>query len=161
MNDRCCFEVLDHSLKDICNKPDTSFRGKSIMLGGDFTQTLPVKKKASKPKIIDASITSSNLWPAFKTYIIMQNIRLHHSEITETERIHIQNFSTWLLNIGDGTIGDLDETDNENTFNVQMPTELCISDSDTALATLIRFIYDQKTLQTTSQRDMQKKAIVF
>nr|GEZ44943.1 DNA helicase [Tanacetum cinerariifolium] len=82
MNDRCCFEVLDRSLKDICNKPDTSFRG------------------------------------------------------------------------------DLDETDNENTFNVQMPIELCISDSDTALATLIRFIYDQKTLQTPSQRDMQKKAIV-
>nr|GEW86110.1 DNA helicase [Tanacetum cinerariifolium] len=56
--------------------------------------------------------------------------------------------------------GDLDETDNENTFDVQIPTELCISDSDTTLATLISFIYDQKTLQTPTLRDMQKKAIV-
>nr|GEZ20055.1 DNA helicase [Tanacetum cinerariifolium] len=152
--------ALDRSLKDICNKPDTSFGSKSIMLGGDFRQTLPVKKKASKPEIIDASITSSYLWPTFKTYTVMQNMRLHHLEITETERIHIQNFSTWLLHIGDGTIGDPDETDNEDTFSIQMPTELCILDSDTALATLISFIYDQKTLQTPTPRDLQKKAIV-
>nr|GEU29273.1 DNA helicase [Tanacetum cinerariifolium] len=123
-------------------------------------QTLPVKKKASKPEIIDASITSSYLWPTFKAYTLMQNMRLHHSDITETERIHIQNFSTWLLHIGDGTIGDPDETNDEDTFTVQMPTELCISDSDKTLATLISFIYDEKTLQTPTPTDLQKKAIV-
>nr|GEV86265.1 DNA helicase [Tanacetum cinerariifolium] len=82
MNDRRCFEALDRSLKDICNRPDTSFRG------------------------------------------------------------------------------DPDETDNENTFDVQMPNKLCILDSDTTLATLISFIYDQKTLQTPTTRDLQKRAIV-
>nr|GEZ13902.1 DNA helicase [Tanacetum cinerariifolium] len=160
MNDRRCFEALDRSQKDICNKPYTSFRSKSIMLGGDFRQTLPVKKNALKPEIIDASITSSYLWPTFKTHTLMQNMRLHRSDITKTERIHIQNFSTWLLHIGDGTIGDPDEMDDEDTFTVQIPTELCIPDSNTALATLISFIYDQKTLQTPTPTDLQKTAIV-
>nr|GEV41507.1 helitron helicase-like domain-containing protein [Tanacetum cinerariifolium] len=58
--------ALDRSLKDIYNTLNTFFGCKSIMLGGDFRQTLPVKKKASKPKILDASITSSYLWPKFK-----------------------------------------------------------------------------------------------
>ncbi|GKD54835.1 DNA helicase, partial [Tanacetum coccineum] len=160
MNDRRCFEALDRSLKDICDRPNTLFGGKSIMLGDDFRQTLPVKKKASKPEIIDASITSSYLWPTFKVYTLMENMRLHQPETTEAERMHIQNFSTWLLNIGNGTIGEPDETDTENAFAIHIPPELCIPDSETALAALIEFIYDQKTLQTPTPKDLQKKAIV-
>nr|GEV97101.1 DNA helicase [Tanacetum cinerariifolium] len=74
--------------------------------------------------------------------------------------MQIQNFSTWLLNIGNGTIGDPDETDNQNTFVVHMPPELCIPDSNTALAALIHVIYDEKTLQAPTAKDMQRKAIV-
>ncbi|GJT19598.1 DNA helicase [Tanacetum coccineum] len=62
MNDHRCFEVLDHCLRDILDITDTLFGGRSIMLEGDFRQTLPVKKKASKPENVDASITSSYLW---------------------------------------------------------------------------------------------------
>ncbi|GJV52664.1 DNA helicase [Tanacetum coccineum] len=160
MNDRRCFEALDRTLKDISNSPNTLFGGKSIMLGGDFRQTLPVKKKASKAEILDASITSSYLWPKFKTYTLMENMRLHQSKTTEAESVHIQKFSTWLLDIGDGAVGDPDETDNENTFNIHIPPELCIPDSNTALATLIDFIYDQKALQAPTAKDLQKKAIV-
>ncbi|GJT11589.1 DNA helicase [Tanacetum coccineum] len=160
MNDRRCFEALDRSLKDICNKPNSFFGGKSIMLGGDFRQTLPVKKKASKPEILDASITSSYLWPKFKVYTLMENMRLHQPETTEAERIRIRNFSNWLLDVGNGTIGEPDETDIHNTFAIQIPTELCIPDSSTALASLIEFIYDQKTLQRPTTTDLQKKAIV-
>ncbi|GJT94743.1 DNA helicase [Tanacetum coccineum] len=41
MNDRHCFEALDRSLRDIVNSSSSLFRGKSVLLGGDFRQTLP------------------------------------------------------------------------------------------------------------------------
>nr|GEW49670.1 DNA helicase [Tanacetum cinerariifolium] len=36
--------ALDRSLRDIVDKPSSLFGGKSVLLGGDFRQTLPVKK---------------------------------------------------------------------------------------------------------------------
>ena len=50
MNDRRCFETLDRTLRDILNNSEKPFGGKSIMLGGDFRQTLPVKKKQQNRK---------------------------------------------------------------------------------------------------------------
>nr|GEW20504.1 DNA helicase [Tanacetum cinerariifolium] len=52
MNDRRCFETLDRILRDILDTPTKLFSGKPIMLGGDFRQTLPIKKKASRTEII-------------------------------------------------------------------------------------------------------------
>ncbi|GKG08042.1 DNA helicase, partial [Tanacetum coccineum] len=61
MNDRRCFETLDRTLKDIMDRPDQLFGGKSVILGGDFRQTLPVKKGASKLEIVASSIAESQL----------------------------------------------------------------------------------------------------
>uniref|UniRef100_A0A6N2LSJ9 ATP-dependent DNA helicase n=1 Tax=Salix viminalis TaxID=40686 RepID=A0A6N2LSJ9_SALVM len=41
MNHRCCFEALDRSLRDILAH-DQPFGGKTVLLGGDFRQILPV-----------------------------------------------------------------------------------------------------------------------
>nr|GEW84924.1 hypothetical protein [Tanacetum cinerariifolium] len=94
------------------------------MLGGDFRQTSPVKK-ASKPEIVDASITRSYLWPDFKTYTLKENMRLYQSGITEAEKMRIDCFSRWLLDIGNSTIGELDVTDSADTFKVELPTDVC------------------------------------
>ncbi|GJW70431.1 DNA helicase [Tanacetum coccineum] len=94
MNDRHCFKDLDHCLRDILDNLHTFFGGKSIILGGDFRQTLPVKKKASKPEIIDALITASYLWTGFKVYTLHQNMRLSQPEITKYEKQHVQRFSS-------------------------------------------------------------------
>nr|GEX43145.1 DNA helicase [Tanacetum cinerariifolium] len=48
MNDRRCFETLDQTFRDILNQPAHLFGGKTVMLGGDFRQTLPVKKEIDK-----------------------------------------------------------------------------------------------------------------
>ncbi|GJS07212.1 DNA helicase [Tanacetum coccineum] len=160
MNDRCCFEALDRCLRDILDNPNILFGGKNIMLGDDFRQTLPVKKKASKPEIVDASITTSYLWPKFKTYILKENIRLHQVGIIEAEKMCIKDFSTWLLDIGNGTIGELDVTDSTDTFKVELLIDLCIQDSDTAIIELINFIYTPSTFETSNATDLQKKAIV-
>jgi hypothetical protein len=35
-------EVLDYSLRDIMDRPNLPFGGKTIVFGGDFRQVLPV-----------------------------------------------------------------------------------------------------------------------
>ncbi|GJY09724.1 DNA helicase [Tanacetum coccineum] len=44
MNDKRCFEALDRTLRDLMNASEIVFGGKIVVLGGDFRQTLPVKK---------------------------------------------------------------------------------------------------------------------
>ncbi|GJS73021.1 DNA helicase [Tanacetum coccineum] len=48
-------ELIPKSRENIYNMPHLLFGGKSILLGGDFRQTLPVKKGASKMEIIASS----------------------------------------------------------------------------------------------------------
>nr|GEY52830.1 DNA helicase [Tanacetum cinerariifolium] len=160
MNDRRCFEAFDRCLRDILDNPQTVFGGKTIILGGDFRQTLPVKKKASKLEIIDASITASYLWTKFKLYSLHQNMWLSRPYITDDERNKIQRFSSWLLDIGDGNIGDADEIDVENSSTVEIPNELCIQDGDTAITDSISSIYDTQTFERPTAEHLQKKVIV-
>ncbi|GKE49317.1 DNA helicase [Tanacetum coccineum] len=61
MNDKRCFEALDRTLRDLTNAPETLFRGKIVVLEGDFRQTLPIKKGAAKQELIHASIAESYL----------------------------------------------------------------------------------------------------
>ncbi|GJS85835.1 DNA helicase [Tanacetum coccineum] len=57
------------------------------------------------------------------------------------------------------SIPEPDKADSQNTFDVNIPDEFYIPDSDAALANLINFIYDQMTLQTPTATDLQKKVI--
>ncbi|XP_076928068.1 uncharacterized protein LOC143591886 [Bidens hawaiensis] len=62
MNDRRCFDSLDRSRRDLFNYEDKPFGGKSVLLGGDFRQTLPIISKASKSTILSSSLPRSYLW---------------------------------------------------------------------------------------------------
>ncbi|GJY72845.1 DNA helicase [Tanacetum coccineum] len=134
MNDRRCFEALDRTLRDILNAPFSLFGGKSIVLGGDFRQTLPVKKGASKMEVISSCISESELL--------------------------INSFASWLLDIGDGKIGEPDEKDPENASWIDIPPQYCIPPDEEGLSNLIDFIYNQTTLHTPSATTLQQKAIV-
>nr|GEY32122.1 DNA helicase [Tanacetum cinerariifolium] len=61
MNDKRCFKTLDGKLRDLMDAPNILFGGKTIVLGGDFRQTLPVKKDVGKEELVAASIAESYL----------------------------------------------------------------------------------------------------
>ena len=50
MLDRYQLEAMDRTLRDIMNKPDTPFGGKTLVLTGDFRQCLPVLPGASRAR---------------------------------------------------------------------------------------------------------------
>ncbi len=61
------FEVVNHTLHDLMQLDDAQvigkiFGGKTVVLGGDFRQTLPVIPKAGREDIVSASLPRSHLW---------------------------------------------------------------------------------------------------
>ncbi|GJU93579.1 DNA helicase [Tanacetum coccineum] len=130
MNDKRCFEALDRTLRDLMNAPETVFGGKTVILGGDFRQTLPVKKGAVKQDLIHASIAESYLWPDFKVCTLKQNMRLLRSDLSDEEREHSKLFAQFLLDVGNGEIGYPDKDNGQDTFWITAPQEYCISPSE-------------------------------
>ena len=43
-------------------KFEESFGGEVVVLAGDFRQTLPILKLASRPQIVDVTLKKSHLW---------------------------------------------------------------------------------------------------
>ncbi|GJZ33594.1 DNA helicase [Tanacetum coccineum] len=111
-------------------------------------------------EIIASCISESQLWSSFKIFILKENMRLARSDISLEERNMINSFASWLLDIGDGNIGQADEEEPENASWVDVPPSYCVPPDDQGLSNLIDFIYDQSTLQAPSAVTLQQKAIV-
>ncbi|KAL3651529.1 hypothetical protein CASFOL_004531 [Castilleja foliolosa] len=160
MSDRRCFECLDKTLRDITNNAEHPFGGKSILLGGDFRQTLPVKVKCTRSEIIDATLPRSYLWRHFRIFELHENMRLK----AHTDNIELSGdaseFASWLLQIGDGLFGDPDINDMHNTRLIKIPAQYLIQAADMRLKSLIHFIYDISILNNPSPEILSTRAIV-
>ncbi|KAJ9567251.1 hypothetical protein OSB04_003217 [Centaurea solstitialis] len=160
MSDRKCFEALNKTLKDILDEPLRLFGGKTILLGGDFRQTLPVKPKATKMDIIASSIIESTLWKHFKIYKLSQNMRLFRQDIDDKEEREIAAFSSCLLQVGDGCIGTPDDDNPIDTKWVEILDNYLIPDHADALTKVIKVIYSDDVLQNPTANIFFDKAIV-
>ncbi|GKE31865.1 DNA helicase [Tanacetum coccineum] len=160
MNDRRCFETLDRTLRDIMDTLDKLFGGKSIVLGGDFRQTLPVRKGASKLEIVASSIAKSELWHHFKVCTLTQNMRLMQPVNDQAEQNLTRVSAAWLLDIGNGSIGEPNTNDPHNSSWIHIPERYSIPDDEYGVSKLIDFIYDKHTLQNPTAQELQQKAIV-
>ena len=80
MNNKYCFEALDHTLQDICNCDSSLYGGLTVVHGGDFQQILPVIIKGNKEDIIDASLQQSHLWNSMNIITLHQNMHLDSTE---------------------------------------------------------------------------------
>ena len=90
--------LVDRLLKDImrtvnpelANQP---FGGKTLLMGGDFRQILPIVPHGGKTEIIEASLKFNELWDKFKMLHLKSNVRSVDPE-----------FSDFLVNLGDGKL---------------------------------------------------------
>ncbi|CAN6892364.1 unnamed protein product [Brassica oleracea] len=99
MAHRQAFETLDRTLRDLQSLQDPSaankpFGGKTVVLGGDFGQILPVIPLGSRQDIVKASISKSYLWPFAEVYTLTINMRLRQAD---------KDFAEWILKVGNGT----------------------------------------------------------
>jgi hypothetical protein len=114
MTNKHCFEALDKSLRDVLRFTDDSsqdkpFGGMTVVMGGDFRQTLPVIPKGRRSHIVDASLKCSYLWKHFEEIKLTENMRLTAQTSSTEEQNKTKEFAEWILTIGDGLAGDKED----------------------------------------------------
>ncbi|XP_057432378.1 uncharacterized protein LOC130725142 [Lotus japonicus] len=141
MVNRWAFEAVDRTLRDIMEVGDVygggkPFGGKVVVLGGDFRQTLPIIPKASREEIVMATINSSRLWKFCKVLKLTENMRLHGNDSLH-DREKLVEFSKWILDIGDGNLGDY----NDGECDLDIPHDLMVPFKDDAVSSIVYSTY--------------------
>lgn len=147
MSHKHCFEALDRSLRDILSIEDPKnaallFGGKPILFGGDFRQVLPVVEGGSKSDIIKASLLGSYLWKHIKILRLSINMRLCNPTLPPQERIHMDKFATWVLQVGEARVpASVRPNEIEKTW-IQIPQEFILNPSGPKIPAITHAIYD-------------------
>ncbi|CAN1162457.1 ATP-dependent DNA helicase pif1 [Linum perenne] len=101
---RLSFEVVDRTL---CDSPDYQpFGGKTILLGGDFRQTLPVVPNGGCEDNINASLPRSSVWNHCTLLQLSINMRINDLPINNEPILDGLTFSQWVLSVGNGVYPD-------------------------------------------------------
>ncbi|XP_067131955.1 uncharacterized protein [Centruroides vittatus] len=105
-------EALNRSLRDI--RGNTKLMGGvTVLLAGDFRQTLPVVPKGTRADEVKSCIKKSNLWPQVNILKLSKNMRAHLGGDESAGR-----FSDLLFKIGNGDFPSFDGM-------ITIPEELC------------------------------------
>lgn len=96
------FEALDRSLRDIRNNNNV-MGGVTVLLAGDFRQTLPVVPRGTRADEIKACLKKSYLWRYIQNLSLSINMRVHLNGDENAGR-----FSELLLRIGNGECAESD-----------------------------------------------------
>ena len=119
---RYAIETLDRTLRDL-RDIDKPFGGITLIMGGDFLQTLPIIPKGSREQILHATITRSYLWNDIIVIHLNQNMRLRNDPDADA-------FGTWLLDVGHGRNSD-------NNGDIDIPKDMLSAN----IEILMNFIY--------------------
>jgi hypothetical protein len=92
-------EIIDEKFKEIM-ETNHLFGGKILLMGGDFRQTLPIMKYATKSQLLDLSVKKSLFWNKFKKFKLTKNMRVNPEE---------KEFAEFLLQLGEGKLNDADD----------------------------------------------------
>jgi hypothetical protein len=145
MTNKQCFEALDRSLKDIKSEKepkllDVPFGGNVVVLGGDPKQILPVIENATKAQIINASIFRSYLWKYTKKIYLHENMRLKKFDANTSEYKQLNEFTQWILSIGNGSIENKSTSDTDDLSDcveVEIPADFLIKQAKNKIEALV------------------------
>ncbi|XP_077232176.1 uncharacterized protein LOC143867189 [Tasmannia lanceolata] len=162
---RYAIESVDRTFKDLLKNTSTDagskvFGGKTIVLGGDFRQILPVIPKASRQVTVAACLQKSYLWSHCKLHYLIRNMRLSGEQSTSIENRDMSTFATWVLEVGNGhvpmnAIGIHTETD-----WIMIPDDMLIDDDNSGIIRLISEIYTDFPSKLHEDSYLEQRAIL-
>ncbi|XP_031119049.1 uncharacterized protein LOC116022465 [Ipomoea triloba] len=155
-----CFEALDRTMRDLLryknpNSLDTTFGGKTVVLGGDFRQILPVIPNGTRQDIVAASINSSYLWRSCKVFRLTQNLRLRQIQ-SDIEVQQVEDFANWIAQIGDGVLGNSRDGD----FEITIPNQFLLKTNGNPIATIVESTFPRFRSGDNDITDLQHSAIL-
>jgi hypothetical protein len=126
---RHAIEAVDCTCQDI-RDDQRPFGGISVVLGGDFLQTLPVIPHGERADIVSACIRSSPLWNHVEVLQLRENMRLRNSDgqLTESDR----HFASWLLEVGYGN----HIPPNLDTGEIPLPADVITTNPDYLISSI-------------------------
>lgn len=158
MTHRHAFEALDRTLKDIMSLEDPSamtkvFGGKTVLLGGDFRQILPVVQKGTRQDTVLAAINRSRLWDSCHVYLLQHNMRLNQTE---------KDFAKWLIRVGDGKSNELKQKSfNDSDLDmVSINKELMLQNTDYAIKDIVMHTYAEYEKSNTDREYLIERVIL-
>ncbi|CAN0900491.1 ATP-dependent DNA helicase PIF1 [Linum grandiflorum] len=161
------FEAVDRTLCDIMNTPTDGpnykpFGGKTVILGGDFRQTLPVITNGTRGDNIEASLTRSYLWHYCTLLQLHTNMRVTPSPSTrETPPSFAgMQFSDWLLAIGDGRIAPERMANPTSSDWIRIPDCFIVPQSTDPIKDLINRVYPDLVNNYHNVAYIRSRAIV-
>ncbi|XP_031096932.1 ATP-dependent DNA helicase PIF2-like [Ipomoea triloba] len=155
-----CFEALDRTMRDLLRFSNPSsemstFGGKTVVLGGDFRQILPVIPKGSRQDIVSSTINSSYLWSSCIVLRLTKNLRLENME-DAVEKRQVAHFADWIASISDGTAG----ATNEDCPEVVIPDDMLLPTNVDPIATIVENTFPMFQNGSCDNSFLQSRAIL-
>ncbi len=127
MMHRRTFEAVDRTPRDLMQLDDAEatekiFSGKTVVLGGDFRQILPVVPKGGREDIVSASLLRLHLWQHVTILCLHINM-----QIMATNSKEQREFSKWVLNVGDDNLPAIAEEEGFDPDWIKIPSQMRLS----------------------------------
>ena len=149
------FEALDKSLKEIMHN-NMPFGGKVVVFCGDFHQILPIVPKGNRSDIVHATINASYIWDHSQILRLTKNMRLLSSAFGQPNNQEFNQFSDWLLDIGDDKVGQA----NDGFSEITIPDEFLIKDYTDPIQAIVDATYPNLTHNYSNADYLQKRVVL-
>ncbi|XP_019154115.1 PREDICTED: uncharacterized protein LOC109150585 [Ipomoea nil] len=155
-----CFEALDRTMRDLMRFKNSrsssmTFGGKTVVLGGDFRQILPVIPKGTRQDIVQASINSSYLWNNCEVLRLTKNLRLQ-GLTNEDDVQKLDSFAKWIADLGDGNLGE----DNGVDCNIMIPSSFVLENEVDPIRQIVESTFPDYRTGNMDESQLENRAIL-
>ncbi len=112
------------------------FGGKTVVLGGDFRQILPIVPKGGREDIVSVSLPRLHLWQHVTILHLHINMRVMVANFEEQRKV-----AKWVLNVEDGSFPDIAEEEGVDPNWIKIPSHMRLPAKDYSLRGLVQTIY--------------------
>ncbi|CAN1303188.1 hypothetical protein LINPERPRIM_LOCUS25744 [Linum perenne] len=162
---RLSFEAVDRTMCNLMNKslsgPNyTPFGGKTVLLGGDFRQTLPVVPNGSREANVNASLPHSYLWKYCTLLQLSVNMHITGQSINNCPIFSGLTFTEWVLAMGNGTLPSTANQSSAVPDWITIQSRFLTQSGDNPIGNLIARVYPSFKESYQSLAYIKARAIV-